>query len=164
VPDERLLREQDDQPMNDRERASVVDVMHRGVISCPGESSALTAARVMAAHRIHCVVVVGADRAPRLITDMDVAGAIYDEQLETLSADDLSRPSPLLRPEDTLAFALERMHEHATSHAVVVGSSLRLLGVIAVLDVVEWILRKSPQPDQGEAPMPTPRAKPTLWA
>jgi CBS domain-containing protein len=150
--------------MNERERARVVDVMHRGVISCAGESSALTAARVMAAHRIHCVVVLGADRVPRLVTEMDIAGAIYDEQLETLSADDLSRPSPLVRPEDTLAFALERMHEYGISHAVVVGSSLRLLGVIAVLDVVEWMLRRSPQSDRGDAPMSTPRAKPKLWA
>jgi CBS domain-containing protein len=149
--------------MNERERARVVDVMHRGVISCAGERSALAAARVMAAHRIHCVVVLGVDRVPRLITEMDIAAAIYDEQLETLSAEDLSRPSPLLRPEDTLAFALERMHEHGTNHAVVVGPSLRLLGVIAVLDVVEWMLRRSPQSDQGEAPMPTARAKPKLW-
>jgi CBS domain-containing protein len=129
--------------VNDRERASVVEVMHRGVISCPAESSALTAARVMAAHRIHCVVVLGADRVPRLITDLDIAGAIYDEQLETISAYDLSRPSPLLRPEDTLAYALERMHEYGTNHAVVVAPSLRLLGVIAVLDVVEWMLRST---------------------
>jgi CBS domain-containing protein len=150
--------------MNERERASVVNVMHRGVITCPGESLALTAARIMAAHRIHCVVVLGAGGAPRLITDMDVAGAIYDDQLETLCADDLSRPAPLLRPEDTLAFALERMHEHGTNHAVVVAPSLRLLGVLAVLDVVEWMLRRSPQADQGHAPMPTPGAEPTLWS
>jgi CBS domain-containing protein len=129
--------------MNDRERASVVNVMHRGVISCPAESSALAAARVMAAHRIHCVVVLGTDGVPRVITDMDIAGAIYDEQLQTLSADDLSRSSPLLRPEDTLAYALERMHEYGTNHAVVVAPSLRPLGVIAVLDVVEWMLRSA---------------------
>jgi CBS domain-containing protein len=149
--------------MNDLERASVVDVMHRGVISCPAESSALTAARVMAAHRIHCVVVLGAGTVPRLITDTDVAAAIYDDELETLSADELSKPAPLLHPGDTLAFALERMHEDGTGHAVVVAPSLRPLGVVAVLDVVEWMLRRSPQPDQWEAPMPGPRAKPTLW-
>ena len=112
--------------------------MHRGVISCSAESSALAAARVMAAHRIHCVVVLGADSFPRLITDLDIAGAIYDDQLETLTADDLSTSSPLLRPEDTLAFALERMHEHGASHAVVAG------------------------PNQGDAPMPIPHGKSTL--
>jgi CBS domain-containing protein len=127
--------------VSERERATVTYVMHRGVIACAAESSALTAARTMAAHRVHCVAVLGADRVPRLITDMDIAAAIYDDQLETLTADDLSRPSPLLRPEDTLAYALERMHELGTNHAVVVSPSLRPLGVVAVLDVVEWILR-----------------------
>jgi CBS domain-containing protein len=51
-----------------------------------------------------------------------------------------------LRPDDTLAFALERMHEYETTHAVVVGPSLRLLGIVAVLDIVEWMLSRSPQP------------------
>jgi CBS domain-containing protein len=132
--------------MNDRERATVADLMHRGVITCAAESSALTAARTMAAHRIHCVVVLGADRVPRLINDLGIAAAIYDGQLEQLSAEDLSKASPLLRPDDTLAFALERMHEYETGHAVVVGPSFRLLGIVAVLDIVEWMLSRSPQP------------------
>jgi CBS domain-containing protein len=133
-------------------RATVADVMHRGVISCAAESSALTAARVMAAHRIHSVVVLGVDKVPRLITDVDIASAIYDEQLERLNADELSRPSPLLRPDDTLAFALERMHEGRITHAVVVGASLRLLGVISVLDVVEWTLRSSDLASREDLP------------
>jgi CBS domain-containing protein len=131
----------DDVAMSERRQACVADVMHRGVISCRAESSALTGARAMAAHRIHCVVVLDADRVPRLITDLDVAAAINDDELETLSAGDLSKPAALLHPGDTLEFALERMHEDRTGHAVVVGSSLRPLGVVAVLDVVEWMLR-----------------------
>jgi len=151
--------------MKDRDHASVVDVMHRGVITCPGESSALTAAQVMAAHRIHCVVINGGDGRPRLVTDAEIAEAIYDEHLETLRADELSRPSPLLRPEDTVAFALERMHEDRMSHAIVVGPSLRLLGVISILDLVEWMLRdfrKTPQDDQGSAGCPSTSAERTL--
>jgi CBS domain-containing protein len=127
--------------MKDRGHASVVDVMHRGVISCPAQSSALTAAHVMAAHRIHCVVVDPGGGVPRLVTEADIAEAIYDDQLETMSAEELSHPSPLLRPEDTLAFALERMHENRMSHAVVVGPSLRPLGLVSVADIIEWMLR-----------------------
>jgi CBS domain-containing protein len=128
--------------MSDLDRAGVVDVMHRGVVSCRADSSAVTAARAMAAHRIHCVVVPSQDGIPRLVTDLDVAAVMYDEQLEKLTCEELSRPSPLLRPEDSLAFALERMHEDGKSHAVVVGPSLRLLGVVSVLDLVEWMLRR----------------------
>jgi len=126
--------------MRDREHASVGDVMHRGVIGCAGESSALAVARIMAAHRIHSVTVIGVDRVPRIVTDADIASAIYDDQLDTLTADDLSRPSPLLRVSDSLAYALERMHEASATHALVVGPSLRVLGVLSILDVIEWLL------------------------
>jgi len=87
------------------------------------------------------MVVRGGRGIPGLITDLDIAAAMYDEDLETLSAEQLSRPAPLPRPDDTPALALERMHEDGTSHAVVVGPSLRLLGVVSVLDLVEWMLR-----------------------
>src|SRR5262245_22331962 len=126
----------------DLEQADVVDVMHRGVVSCRAESPALTAARAMAAHRIHSVVVTARGCAPRLVSDLDVAAAMYDEQLEEPTCGELSRPAPLVRPGDTLAFTLERMHEDGTSHAVVVGPSLRLVGVVSVLDLVEWVLRR----------------------
>jgi CBS domain-containing protein len=127
--------------MKDLERAGVVDVMHRAV-SCRADSSAVAAARAMAAHRIHCVVVKGEDGIPRLVTDLDVVAAMYHEQLDTLTCAELSGPAPLLRPEDTLAFALGQMNEQAKTHAVVVGASLRLLGVVSVLDLVEWLLRR----------------------
>lgn len=129
--------------MSELERAQVGEVMHRGVVSCRADSLAITAARAMAAHRIHCVVVQGEDgTAPRLVTDLDLADAMYDDDLETLTCEDLARPAPLLRLEDSLAFALARMHEHGKSHAVVVGPLLRLLGVVSTLDLVEWMLRR----------------------
>jgi predicted transcriptional regulator len=146
----------DDAVVSKWEHASVADAMHRGVISCAGESSAWAAARAMAAHRIHCVVVKGGEGIPRLITDMDVAAAMFDEQLGTLSAEALSQPAPLLHPDDTLALALQLMREHRTSHVVVVGSSLNLLGVVSVLDLVECsVERRNPisePPDDHPGP------------
>jgi len=126
--------------MAERERAHVIDAMHRGVITCAPDSSGLTVARVLVAHRIHCVVVSAAGDVPRLVTDVEIADALYDEQLEVRTALELSRPAPLLRPDDTLAFALARMHENRLTHAIVVGPPLRLLGVVSVLDIIEWTL------------------------
>ena len=40
------------------EDVTVADAMHRGVVTCPEGASAVVAGRIMAAHRIHCVVVV----------------------------------------------------------------------------------------------------------
>jgi CBS domain-containing protein len=134
-------REETLQAMNASDHAHVVEAMHRGVITCRPESSALAVARTMAAHRIHCVVVNAAPELPRVVTVLEIAGALYDERLESCTAADLSKPSPVLRPDDTVAFALERMHEDAAGHAVVVDPLFRLLGVVSVLDIVEWALR-----------------------
>jgi CBS domain-containing protein len=129
--------------MAEREHAHVIDAMHRGVITCAAGSFGLTVARVMVAHRIHCVVVNAAGDVPRLVTDVEIADALYDEQLEVRTALELSRPAPLLRPDDTLAFALARMHESRLTHAIVVGQPLRLLGVVSVLDIIEWTLLRT---------------------
>src|SRR5262249_62412837 len=91
--------------------------------------------------RINCMVVGGGRGIQGLIPDRATAAAMSDEAPEPLSAEQLSRPAPPPRPDDTPALALERMHEDGTSHAVVVGPSLRLLGVVSVLDLVEWMLR-----------------------
>ena len=142
--DEVLLAPDDDaQVMRTGGDTRVVDAMHRGVIACEAASSALTLARVMAAHRIHCVVVKTAD-APRLVTDGELAAALYDGQLERRTAEELSRPAPLLRLDDTLAFALARMHEDGVTHAIVVTPSFGLLGVVSVIDLVERMLGTVP--------------------
>jgi CBS domain-containing protein len=123
------------------ERAHVEEVMHRGVVSCDAAVSMLTVARIMAAHRVHSVVVRAADALPTMITDREVATAVYEGAFAARSAAELAYPAPLVRPDDSLTFALERMHESASTHAVVVGRSLRLLGIVSILDVIEALLR-----------------------
>lgn len=123
------------------ERMQASEVMHRGVVTCSADVPALAVARIMAAHRIHSVVVATPGEWPRVVTDADIASAFYEALIETRRADDLAKAAPLLRPSDSLSFALERMHEHSSTHAVVVGRSPRPLGVVSVLDVIEAMLR-----------------------
>jgi CBS domain-containing protein len=144
VPDESRSLTPDDLCMEDRAHDLVADAMHRGLITCAPDSSGFSVARTMAAHRIHSVVVKMPDGLPRLVTDAEIVAALYDGRLETCTAEELSRPSALVRPEDTLGFALERMHEQRTGHAVVIGRSSRLLGVVSVLDLVESVLHARP--------------------
>src|SRR5262249_11362279 len=92
-------------------------------------------------HRIHCVVVKMGYGSPRLVTDAELAGAIYDGRLDTATAEELSRSVPVLRRGDTLGVSLERVHEDRTTHAAVVRSGSRRLGVVSVLDLVEHTLR-----------------------
>jgi CBS domain-containing protein len=117
----------------------VASVMHRGVITCSPEFSGSTVARIMAAHRIHSVVVTAPGSLPRVVTDAEIAAALYAGTLGTSTAEELAKPSPLVRPSDTLAYAIERMHECETTHAVVARRPIRPLGVVSVLDLAEAI-------------------------
>jgi CBS domain-containing protein len=117
--------------------ATVGDVMHRGVVSCHIDTPATNVARIMTAHRIHAVVVTGGAALPRLVTDAEIASALYSGSLEVACADDISIGAPLLRLSDTLDDALARMHEQASTHAVAVDRAFRTLGILSVLDLVE---------------------------
>lgn len=115
----------------------VRDVMHRGVVTCTPDTPAAKVAGMMAAHRIHAVVVVAAGDVPRLVTDSDIASALYTEGLDSLRARDIAGSAPLVRLSDTVDDTLARMHETASTHAVAVDRLYRPLGVISVLDLVE---------------------------
>lgn len=119
------------------DRTSISEAMHRGVVTCAAEASARAVARIMAAHRIHSVVVTRAGEVPGVVTDAEISAAFYAGVIEARTADDLAKASPLLRPSDSLAFALERMHESGSTHAVVVSRALRPVGVVSVLDIIE---------------------------
>lgn len=123
----------------------VLDVMHRGVVTCGAELPARKVAMMMTAHRIHAVVVTAAAGLPRLVTDREVAWALYSGTLDAVTADDIATPAALVSLSDSVEDALARMHERASTHAVAVDRSFRPLGVVSVLDLVE-----------GHAPPPVP--------
>jgi CBS domain-containing protein len=121
----------------DRGSLSVGMVMHRGVVCCDRDTPARKVALMMTAHRIHAVVVTGSGDLPRLVTDAEIASALYSDALETARADDISTSAPLLRLSDTVDDALARMHERASTHAVAVDRAFRPVGVLSVLDLVD---------------------------
>jgi CBS domain-containing protein len=123
-----------------RTTRTVRDVMHRGVVLCTPEMAGTKVAKTMTAHRIHSVVVVAAADLPRLITDVDIASALYAGTLDSVRAADLASWAPLVRLSDPVEDVLARMHEAGSTHAVAVDRLYRPLGVISVLDVVEATL------------------------
>jgi CBS domain-containing protein len=126
-------------------RIRVGDVMHRGVVSCDAATPATKVAMMMTAHRIHAVVVIGGADLPRLVTDAEIASALYSDTLELGRAGEIAKSAPLLRLSDSLDEALARMHEHSSTHAVAVDRAFRPLGVVSVLDLVEAHQRKGPE-------------------
>jgi CBS domain-containing protein len=122
------------------EEHRIVEAMHRGVIACAPEANGLSVARVMAAHRIHSVVVKSDDGRPHIVTDTELAAAIYAGRIQTCTAAEIARPAPVLRLSDSIAFALHSMDRAESTHAVVVGHAGRALGVVSILDLVERLL------------------------
>jgi CBS domain-containing protein len=92
-------------------------VMHRGVIRCGPDCSGLA----------------------RIVTDAEIASALYDGTLGTSSAAEIAKSAAIVVRDDTLSHATRCMHEHDTTHAVVVdGRRLqRAVGVLSILDIVE---------------------------
>jgi predicted transcriptional regulator len=117
----------------------VRNVMHRGVITCSPDLPGPKVAQMMAAHRIHSVVVQAPGLTPRVITDADLIEAVHAGTLEASSAGELARHCPLVRPSDSLEDAVSEMHRCSTTHAVVVREPLRPVGVVSWLDLAEAI-------------------------
>jgi CBS domain-containing protein len=117
--------------------------MHRGVVACGPELPALAVARIMAAHRIHSVVVKGVPLT--VITDAEIAAALCAGGLGPRSAGDLARPAAIVARDETLIRAIEVMRERETTHAVVVDEvrALRAVGVVSVLDIAEVLVEGS---------------------
>ena len=119
------------------EKATVLDSMRLGVVSCPPDTPLRDVARIMATYRIHCVVVAEvAEGAPLgVIADIDVAAAAAgsrDAQARTLARTE----AITVHPDDSLQRAAELMSEHEVTHLVVVQPhSHHPVGVLSALDV-----------------------------
>jgi CBS domain-containing protein len=80
--------------MQSSEKATVGDVMHPGVMSCPPDFPVAVVARTMATHHIHAVVVDGIRRDPThgeelvwgVVSDMDLVRAARAGRTEDLTA------------------------------------------------------------------------------
>jgi CBS domain-containing protein len=122
------------------DEVSVAEVMHRGVVFCPPEVPLSFAARVMAAHRVHAVVVLGDDEEGGLwgvVSDTDVLTSIAERTLDRQTAGGMAQtPIVTVSRRHTLARAAELMKQHAVTHLLVVGPHARPIGVVSTFDLV----------------------------
>ena len=124
------------------EHATVADVMHPGVVSCPPDAPLVTVAQTMATHHVHSVVVsgIGSDAVRGehlvwgLVTDMDVVRAA-EFGIEGQTAESVARSRPLtVEASALLATAARLMDVHGSSHLIVVSNGAPL-GVLSSLDI-----------------------------
>lgn len=117
----------------------VEDVMHPGVIFCAPESPLRHAARLMARHRVHAIVVLGDDEEGGLwgvVSDGDLAAAIAAGDLGGLTAGGTARtPVVTITREERVVDAAAVMTDHGVAHLLVVDEGDRPVGVVSTLDL-----------------------------
>jgi CBS domain-containing protein len=119
----------------------VADAMHRGVVTCRPEATLFTVARLLAAHRIHAVVVAPSTEEQdwRMISDLDLATVFSDGLLnEATAATVASAPTVFVGPDETLARAAQLMAEREAHHLVVLARGTRHpVGIISTLNIAD---------------------------
>jgi CBS domain-containing protein len=119
----------------------VAETMHRGVVTCRPEATLFTVARLLAAHRIHAVVVAPStgEQDWRVISDLDLATVLSHGSLnEATAAAVASAPTVFVGPDETLARAAQLMGENETHHLVVLARGTRHpVGIISTLDIAD---------------------------
>jgi CBS domain-containing protein len=118
---------------------TVGSVMHSGVVTCGPDDSLRTVAHLLAANRIHAVVVASPEeRAPRaVVTDRDVVYAHSLGRLDDIVARDAaSEPTITVRADLDLRQACELMARYGTSHLVVTEPGYGPpIGILSSLDI-----------------------------
>jgi crotonyl-CoA carboxylase/reductase len=131
------------------EHASVRDVMHTGVLSCPPEADLGTVARIMVTHHVHSVVVEGIEKIPGrgrhlawgVLSDLDLVAAARSGFLDDRAGAHAATEVVTIGQDESLAQAAELMTAHQLAHLVVIDATGLPVGVLSTLDVagaVAW--------------------------
>ncbi|WP_217922093.1 DUF1918 domain-containing protein [Miltoncostaea oceani] len=133
----------------------VRDAMTTEIVTCTADVPLMEVAALMAAHRIHSVVVLAPPGSPRddspevwgVLQDIDlVAGASWSDQFAgagTIAAS----PRVVVSPDDSLAAAALAMSENAVGHVLVTEPGAAApVGILSALDIARAM---APLPDPG---------------
>jgi CBS domain-containing protein len=129
----------------DAEAMLVSDVMHEGFVGCAYETPLTVVARLMAQHRVHCVVGFGDVTEDDtslwgVVSDRDVVDALASGALPATAGSIAATEAVTVEPGDTLRHAAQLMRDHAVSHVLVVNrDSDRPVGILSTLDIAAVI-------------------------
>ena len=140
----------------DLDRTTVGDVMHRGIVTCDVDAPLGAVARMMAAHRIHCVVVRTAaaswTETPGaglwgVVSDLDLVRILVHEGIRGRTAgESAATPALVVRADDPVRRAAELMADREVTHLVVVNHAAKPVGVVSTLDVAHAVSDAVPAP------------------
>jgi nucleotide-binding universal stress UspA family protein len=118
--------------------------MHAPIISCPPETPLAEVARMMAANRIHAVIVDGGDPEGggwAVLSDRDLLAALADfPERSGIPAGSLAGSEAVgVGFDDSLERAGQLMLEHEVDHLIVLDSKGEPVGVLSTLDVARAV-------------------------
>lgn len=132
-------------PLEPKEQlVRVLDLMHRGLVTCPPETTLGEAAALLVRERIHAVVVPGEDGAPPgVLSDTDLLSGEWLStdaeglaEMRTITAGELqTTPAATIDAAAPAAEAARRLREEHLSRLVVVEDGAPV-GVVSVSDLV----------------------------
>ncbi|MCS7106552.1 MAG: CBS domain-containing protein [Acidilobaceae archaeon] len=130
----------------------VSELLRREPVKVSPLHSIAEASRVMVENKVGSVLVVEGERLVGIFTERDLlravaAGAPLDSPVQAF----MSRNLITVSPRDTVYRAIELMTTHNIRHLPVVEGD-KLVGVISIRDVAEWI-RRSMAERMAEAEM-----------
>ena len=131
------------------EDIQIKDVMTRGVLTVPVESTADYVAAVMADHEVSAVAVIEkSGEAIGLISEMDILRKINNIDWKNALADELMAPSiESINPSSTLEEAAQIMSKKHIHRLMVmseksVGASNRPIGIVSAGDIMKQMLQE----------------------
>ncbi len=121
------------------EHALVADAMRHGIFSCPAHASVRDAARTMASHHVHLIVVTSpTDGSPLgILTDSALLEALLEKGADDRLLEDVAdRSLDTISSEEPLLLAAELMRDRRTSHLIVRDAhNGRPIGMLSTLDI-----------------------------
>ncbi|MGZ8481921.1 MAG: CBS domain-containing protein [Candidatus Limnocylindria bacterium] len=126
---------------------AVSEVMHPGFVSCSFETPLTTVARLMAEHRVHCIVGFGDVTEDDtsvwgVVSDIDVVSALaLAAGDQPLTAGEIAATEVVtVKPFDSILDTARLMRDHGVSHVLVADPhSDRPLGVLSTLDIAAFL-------------------------
>ncbi len=129
-------------------------------VEVSGELSVREAIALMNEHHTGCVLVVEDGKLAGIFTERDLLRIVQEEiDTATISVREvMTRDPDVLRPEHRLALALNEMSEGGFRHIPLVDGQNRPVGIVAMRDIVQFIVSMFPDavlnvpPDPGKIP------------
>jgi CBS domain-containing protein len=123
--------------------ATVGHVMHPGILCCSPDATLAEVARMMTAHRVHCIAVMGISHDQRgeslawgIISDLDLLEAGVDGHAGKTAASLARQPIISVPPAIPVRDAAQLMLTHGAAHIVVVDSDTQHpVGILSTLDI-----------------------------